>query len=113
MRNFRISGSGDSISDILPVASVHMHACTAKKGTKAPKQVYKMFWDLLASYLLEYGVRLLAGDFNMSLLCVIAELRARGFQINLAAWYPFYMIKQKEMRVDSCGIFVIGPWQGV
>ena len=55
----------------------------------------------------------MAGDFNMSFLCVIAEMRARGFQINLAAWYPFYMTVQQEMMVDSCGIFVIGPWTGV
>jgi hypothetical protein len=68
---------------------------------------------LLACYLLKYGVRLMAGDFNMSFLCVIAEMRARGFQINLAAWYPFYMTVQEEMMVDSCGMFVIGPWQGV
>ena len=55
----------------------------------------------------------MAGDFNMSFLCVVAEMRARGFQINLAAWYPFYMTYQKDMFVDSCGVFVIGPWSGV
>ena len=113
MRNFRIRGSGASMTDILPVANVHMHSRTAKKETKISHEATKVFWDSLASYLLRYRVRVLAGDFNMSFLSVIAELRARGFQINLAAWYPFYMIKQKEMRVDSCGIFVIGPWQGV
>ena len=91
MRNFRIRGSGDSVSDILPVDNVHMHSRTAKKETKNAKEVTKGFWDLLASYLLKYGVRLLAGDFNMSFLSVIAELRARGFQINLAAWYPFFI----------------------
>ena len=101
------------MTDILPVANVHMHARTAKKETKNSHEVTKDFGELLASYILRYRVRVLAGDFNMSFLSVIAELRARGFQINLAAWYPFYMIKQKEMRVDSCGIFVIGPWQGV
>ena len=113
MRNFRIRGSGDSMSDILPVASVHMHSRTAKKDTNKGKKVYKTFWDLLARYILQYGVRIMAGDFNMSLFCVIPELRARGFQINLAAWYPFYMIVQEEMYTDSCGVFVIGPWAGV
>ena len=113
MRNFRIRGSGASMTDILPVANVHMHSRTAKKETKNSHEVTKVFWDLLASYLLRYRVRVLAGDFNMSFLSVIVELRARGFQINLAAWYPFYMTRQKEIRVDSCGIFVIGPWQGV
>ena len=113
MKNFRIRGSGDSLSDILPVANVHMNAMTAKKGTQNPKETTKRFWDLLARYLLQYGVRLMAGDFNMSFLCVVAEMRARGFQINLAAWYPFYMTHQEEMFVDSCGVFFIGPWQGV
>ena len=113
MKNFRIRGSGEILSDILTVANVHMHCRTAKKETKDPQATTKRFWDLLASYLLRYGVRLMAGDFNMSFLCVVAEMRARGFQINLAAWYPFYMTHQKEMMVDSCGVFVIGPWRGV
>ena len=86
MKNFRIRGSGGSVSDIFPVANVHMHSRTAKKETKNAAVVTKGFWDLLATYLLQYGVRLMAGDFNMSFLCVIAEMRARGFQINLAVW---------------------------
>ena len=116
MKNFRIrgsGGSGGSLSDILPVANVHMHSRTAKKETKAPKETTKRFWDLLAQYVLRYGVRIMAGDFNMSLFCVVAEMRARGFQINLAAWYPFYMTYQEQMFVDACGVFFIGPWQGV
>jgi hypothetical protein len=113
MANFRIRGSGDKVSDVLNVANVHMHSRTAKKDTKSPHEVTKRFWDLLASYLLRFEVRIMAGDFNMSLFCVIPELRARGFQINLAAWYPFHMKRQGDMFVDSCGVFVIGPWQGV
>ena len=81
--------------------------------TDDPQATQKRFWDTLAKYVLKYGVRFLAGDFNMSLFCVVPEMRARGFQINLAAWYPFYMGHQEEMFVDSCGVFVIGPWQGV
>ena len=75
--------------------------------------MYKSFWDDLASRLVQFGARLLVGDFNMSLWCVVVELRARGFQINLAAWYPFYMVVQEEMMVDSIGMFCIGPWQGI
>ena len=81
--------------------------------TDNPKATQKRFWDTLAKYVLNYGVRFLAGDFNMSLLCVVAEMRARGFQITLAAWHPFYMERQEEMFVDSCGLFVIGPWEGI
>ena len=63
--------------------------------------------------MVKYGARFLIGDFNMAFFCVIVELRARGFQINMAAWYPFYMLVQRDMRADSCGIFCIGPWTGV
>ena len=65
MKNFRIRGGGDELSDILSVANVHMHCRTAKKETKDPKATAKRFWDLLAEYVLKYGVRLMAGDFNM------------------------------------------------
>ena len=78
------------MTDIIPVANVHMHSRTAKKETNNAHGATQVFWGLLASYLLGYRVRVLAGDFNMSFFSVIAELRARGFQINLAAWYPFY-----------------------
>ena len=84
-----------------------------QKQTKEAATVYKSFWDNLASRLVQFGARLLVGDFNMSLWCVVVELRARGFQINLAAWYPFYMAVQTEMMVDSIGMFCIGPWQGI
>ena len=90
-----------------------MHCRTAKKETKDPKATQKRFWDTLAKYVLKYGVRFLAGDFNMSLFRVVPEMRARGFQITLAAWQPFYMERQGEMCVDSCGLFVIDPWEGV
>ena len=101
------------MSDILTVASVHMHSRTAKKDTNAKKEVYDGFWDLLAQYIVRFGVRLMGGDFYMSLFCVVPQLRARGFQINLAAFYPFWMEAQDEMYTDSCGVFLIGPWEGV
>ena len=97
----------------LAVEGYDGHSRTAKKETKDPKRVYKAFWDLIAPYILQYGVRIMAGDLNMSLFDVIPELRPRGFQINLAAWYPFHMVVQEEMYTDSCGVFVIGPWAGV
>ena len=95
------------MSDILTVASVHMHSRTAKKDTNAKKEVYDGFWDLLAQYIVRFGVRLMGGDFYMSLFCVVPQLRARGFQINLAAFYPFWMEAQDEMYTDSCGVFLI------
>ena len=49
----------------------------------------------------------------MSFFCVIVELRARAFQINMAALYPFHMIPRNQMFADSCGIIRIRPWTGV
>ena len=113
MRNFRTRGGGGEVSDILTVANVHMHSMTAKQETYDKKEVYDVFWDWLAQYIIHFGVRIMGGDFNMSLVCVIPQLRARGFQINLAAFYPFWMEAHREMFTDSCGVFLIGPWQGV
>ena len=113
MRNFRIRGSGDVLSDILTVANVHVHSRTAKKECNEGASAYKAFWDELAFHLVQYGARILIGDFNMAFFCVIVELRGRGFQINMAAWYPFYMKVKRQMRAESCGIFSIGPLTGV
>ena len=73
------------MTDIILVANVHMHTRTANKETKNAHAATKVFLDVLASYLLRHRVRVLAGDFNMSFLSVIVELRARGFQNNLTA----------------------------
>ena len=49
----------------------------------------------------------------MALFSVVPELRVRGFQINLAAWYPWQNDTENHVRVDSCGIFRIGPCRGI
>eukprot|EP00959_Pyramimonas_sp_CCMP1952_P228768 4783376-Pyramimonas_sp.AAC.1 len=48
----------------------------------------------------------------MALFLVVPELRARGFQINMAAWYPWQQQHERFVRADSCGIFRIGPCEG-
>ena len=73
----------------------------------------KAFYDGLAQYVLRFGARLMVGDFNMAFFSVIAEMRARGFQISLAGWYPFRLHNESEVRADSCGMFCIGPWKGI
>jgi hypothetical protein len=47
------------------------------------------------------------GDFNMSFFKVIDQLRSRGLEIDLAAWYPWKAASGTTMA-DSCGIFFIG-----
>ena len=49
----------------------------------------------------------------MALFSVVPELRARGFQINLAAWYCWQNDTEKIVRADSCAIFRLGPCQGI
>ena len=104
---------GGAQSDELVVMTCHMHNETAKKGINEPAKKFKEFWDDLARYIMEFGVRLLTGDFNMALWCAIVELRARGFQANVAAWYPWKNHLEETVRMDSCAIFVIGPVMGV
>ena len=43
MRNFRIRGSGDELSDVVTIANVHMHARTAKKELQQGGRAYKTF----------------------------------------------------------------------
>ena len=94
--------------DWLAIMNVHMHYMTAKKEINNPPKSVKHIWDEIASNIVVYGVRVLAGDFNMALFNVIPELRARGFLINLAAWYPWKQEFENHARIDSTGIFLIG-----
>ena len=115
MKYFRIHGDGEEESDELTMANVHLHSRTAKKGLKSSFLALQAFYNRLAEYVVRFGVRLMVGDWNMQLFGVIPEMRARGFEVTMAAWYPWSLTIQgkKEVRSDSCAIFTIGPWAGV
>ena len=118
MRYFKIRGSGeDGVRDFDPqeitVVNVHLHCMTAKGDVSGGSTSRKLFWDELAQHIVEFGARFLCGDFNMALFSVIPELRARGFQINLAAWYCWQQSLESQVRADSCGMFHIGPCTGI
>ena len=98
--------------DELVVMTIHLHHATAKKDVENPSKSIKVFWDLVAGYIIEFAVRLMTGDFNMALWLAVVELRARGFQANLAAWYPWKKSGEAKIRMDSCAIIVIGPVAG-
>ena len=85
------------------VMVVHMHNVLA--NNKWPKKLQE-FWDWLALKVTQHGVRVLMGDFNMSLFRVIPELRDRGVNIDLGAWFPWKTPMGMPMS-DSCGIFFI------
>ena len=116
MRFFRLRGRGGSIAgddDELVLINVHLNFMTAKKEIQNGAQSLKMFWDELAEYIIKYGARILGGDWNMALWTVVYELRARGIQVNLAAWYPWKEPGKKEPLIDSMGVFIIGPVDGI
>ena len=116
MRHVRLrggGGDGDEAEglDEMKIASAHLHYGTAKRDLHGGAKAYRVFWDTLAQYLAQLRPSYLCGDFNMALLSVVLELRARGFQINLAARYRWQYRLKKNVRADSCGILRIGPCQ--
>ena len=118
MRYFKLRGGGEdedegTAIDEITICNAHLNHMTAKRDLKEGAKAYKRFWDLLAKYLVSYGPRYLCGDFNMALFSVVPELRARGFQINLAAWYCWQQKHEDHARSDSCAIFRLGPCQGI
>ena len=108
MRFYRDAGGGGAVVTV----NVHLHHETAKKGVEEGSHSLKLFFDELAEHITKYCARFLAGDFNMALFQVVPELRARGIQINLAAWFPWKKEATQEVVIDSCAIFVIGGVDG-
>ena len=92
----------------MSVCNCHFHNLTAKKATGFADS-HTLFWDELASTIAEHSVRILAGDFNMSLWVVAREMRQRGLQITIAAAFAWAEPGASEAKSDSCGIFLLGP----
>ena len=113
MRFFKFPLIEDTPEEELVVVSVHLHYQTAKKEVSNGAVSLAKFWDELAAYIVEFRGRILAGDFNMALWQVIPELRMRGLQVNLAAWYPFHAPFETATRIDSTAIFIVGPVDGI
>ena len=86
------------------VMVVHMHNELAN-NVHGPQKL-EQFWDWLSEKIRIYDVKVLMGDFNMSLFRVIPELRSRGLVIDLGAWYPWKSLNGEPMS-DSCGIFFV------
>ena len=75
--------------DTITFMCVHLNHMTAKKEISEGSRSLKSFWDEIVGDITKHGVRVFTGDFNMQLFSAVAELRARGLQANLAAWYPW------------------------
>ena len=91
----------------LTVCNVHFHYMTAKKHSGFATS-NTSFWTELADIIRGYGVQILAGDFNMSMFCVLPKLRELGLIANTAAWFPWVQMQDDRVQLDSCGIFLIG-----
>jgi hypothetical protein len=90
------------------VCNAHMHHSTAKKQSgQGFSASHKVFFDTLASAMAVHQVRILAGDFNMSMWIVCEELRTRGLQVDIAAWYAFKDELKNCVASDSCGIWIV------
>ena len=75
-------------------------------------KVWFAFWDRLADKIKQFGVKILAGDFHVSLTRVVPELRSRGLEVDCVAWYPWLHSTKRcvssPFGFDSCGMFYIG-----
>lgn len=94
----------------LCILNTQPHHRTARYA-RGFKVAHVAFWDEVASLILQYDVRMLAGDFQASLWRVIPMLQARGIHMQLAAWRVGWHPGTgdgDELLVDSCGIFVRG-----
>jgi len=99
--------------DTITFMCVHLNHMTAKKEINNGSQSLKRCWDEIVEDITKHGVRIFTGDLNMQLFSAVAELRARGLQANLAAWYPWRNEHESVPRIDSCAVIVIGPCEGI
>ena len=70
---------------------VHMHNELANNIW--PNKL-EAFWDGLFENIVQLNVQGLMGDFNMSLFRATSELRSRGTEIDLGAWYPWESLER-------------------
>ena len=105
--------SGASTNE-LPVVSAQMDSMCARKGDyRSDTDHYKMFFDELASGIIEYKSRLVGAEMDAAFWSFIPEMRARGVQVDLAAWSPCMLGGEPAAKSDSVGIFIIGPCEAI
>ena len=82
------------------VCNCHLHYMTAKRATGFAEAANR-FWRELAAAICEHNMRILAGEFNLSLWAVAREMRRLGLQISLAAAYAWNDEIMKAVMNDS------------
>ena len=66
----------------------HLHRLTANKS-HGFAEAHGLFWNKLASAILAHPLRILSGDFKLSLWIVAREMRWLGVQTTLAAAFAW------------------------
>jgi hypothetical protein len=87
--------------------NVHFNYNTAKR-IKGFAETHDRFWDDIASVVTDFGINLILADMNMSFLLVVENLRRRNIECDLGAWYAWQLASTTTVRLDSCGIWLIG-----
>lgn len=93
-------------------ANVHFHHKTAKRHTGFA-EAHTTFFRHLHGMIVQHDVRILSGDFNMSVFQTISILRGMGLVIDLGAIYPWKPAHVNEPYSDSSAIFLIGGCQDI
>ena len=109
-----LSRDSGASTDELSVVSAQMNfMCANKKAYRSDGDHYKTFFDQLAEGIIEFQSRLVGAEMNAAFWSFIPEMRARGVQVNLAAWSSCILGGEQTANTDSVGIFIIGPYEAI
>ena len=109
-----LSRDSGASADELSVVSAQMNfMCANKKAYRSDGDHYKTFFDQLAEGIIEFQSRLVGAEMNAAFWSFIPEMRARGVQVNLAAWSSCILGGEQTANTDSVGIFIIGPCEAI
>ena len=87
--------------------------CANKKAYRSDGDHYKTFFDQLGEGIIEFESRLVGAEMNAAFWSFIPEMRARGVQVNMAAWSSCILGGEQTANTDSVGIFIIGPCEAI
>ena len=87
------------------VMNVHLNELTTAGFFGYRRLAYQ--FDVMSALITAHSVTVLMGDFGRACLVVKRELRQRGHEIDLAAWFPWKSLDGDPM-MDSTAIFFVG-----
>jgi hypothetical protein len=90
-------------------ANVHVHYTLAKKD-KGTALMHASFFQILAMKIRKFDVRVMSGDFNLSVFMVVGMLRRQGLIIDLGGIFPWQNSEDvaSPFRCDCSAHFLIG-----